>query len=107
MPKKPVKHKAKRLDRIHGYEDHRESSCRRGYDGTWQRLRLIVLAREPLCRYCKAKGLIVVATEVDHIRGMAKGGERLTIDNLQPLCKSCHSEKTCREDGGFGREGRV
>ncbi|MDU1660498.1 MAG: HNH endonuclease signature motif containing protein [Stenotrophomonas maltophilia] len=26
--------------------------------------------------------------------------------NLQPLCRTCHSTKTARENGGFGRDAR-
>lgn len=33
------------------------------------------------------------ATDVDHIIELAAGGTN-TIDNVQPLCKSCHQAKT-------------
>lgn len=63
----------------------------------WRAIRQMVLDREPLCRYCKARGIVTPATEVDHIH-------RDTSDNrleaLQPLCKSCHSEKTAAEAEG-------
>ena len=39
---------------------------------TWQRIRLQVLAEEPLCRACQAADRVTAAAEVDHIRaGMA------------------------------------
>jgi 5-methylcytosine-specific restriction protein A len=73
----------------------------RGRRGVEQRARR--LAAEPLCRRCKAKGLITVATVWDHIIPLAKGG---TDDdaNGQSLCDPCHVEKT-NED--FGHRQRV
>ncbi len=63
----------------------------------------MVLRSSPLCQdpYQDHPGRVVVATEVDHIVPLAAGGSN-TIDNLQPLCRSCHSKKTVKEDGGFG-----
>jgi 5-methylcytosine-specific restriction endonuclease McrA len=60
----------------------------------WRRLRLLVLAREPVCRACGRDG----ATEVDHIKPIRDGGQRLSFDNLQALCGPCHSRKTRREN---------
>lgn len=62
----------------------------------WGKLRRAVLADEPLCRMCKAQGLIEPATEVDHMAG-AWDNRR---ESLQPLCKSCHSKKTAAEMAG-------
>jgi 5-methylcytosine-specific restriction protein A len=52
--------------------------------------------REPLCRSCRGQGKIVAATEVDHIVPKQDGGAD-AFDNLQPLCKPCHSRKTLGE----------
>lgn len=75
----------------------RPSSSGRGYDATWQRFRKLVLAAEPLCRHCASKGRVVAARDVDHIRPLADGGERLDWDNVQPLCGACHKRKTMQE----------
>ncbi len=71
----------------------RESAHARGYDRTWQALRLMILRRSPLCVKC-GQG----ASQVDHIVPIRRGGARLDPDNLQPLCHSCHSSKTATED---------
>jgi 5-methylcytosine-specific restriction enzyme A len=80
----------------------RPSSSDRGYDTRWRTLRLHVLAREPLCRSCRARGLIKRASEVDHIVPIRAGGARYDKSNLQPLCRSCHSAKTMRESVKLG-----
>lgn len=103
MPEKP------RTFRLDGYRDAAErsravtrargSAAARGYDAAWRRLRLAVLAEEPLCRFCKAEGKVTPATVVDHIDGNAWNRARL---NLRPLCKPCHDRRTAR-DQAFGR----
>ena len=94
MPTRPPTHKPHRVP----IRDDRPSAASRGYGGRWRKLRLIVLAEEPVCRMCGR----VEAVHVDHIVARAKGGgdERT---NLQGLCQRCHSKKTARVDGGFGR----
>ena len=62
----------------------------------WRKLRESVLNMEPLCRHCTARGLIVAASEVDHINNVASDNDP---DNLQALCKSCHSRKTAADHG--------
>jgi 5-methylcytosine-specific restriction protein A len=80
-------------------DDGRPSAAQRGYDGRWRKIRAMVLARRPLCVECERHGVVRVATEVDHIIPLSKGGTHAT-DNLQPLCKTCHSRKTRREAPG-------
>lgn len=79
-------------------DSRRLSPSQRGYDRHWQQLRRLVLSRQPLCVECERAGLVVAATEVDHIVPLAVGGTHDT-ENLQPLCHSCHSRKTAREQG--------
>ena len=59
------------------------------------RLRPQQLQREPLCRHCALRNLIVPATEVDHIKE-PRGDFKLQRDpaNFQSLCASCHGVKT-------------
>ena len=110
MPTRPAVHRvgSPRVGspqvRRHGRDD-RPSSCARGYDRTWQRLRSAHLAEHPLCVECERQGRLAGATQVDHVRPhRGDDGLRLDPGNLQSLCDSCHSRKTATEDGGFGRQ---
>ena len=61
-------------------------------------LRAMVLARDPLCVECLKSGELEPSTEADHIRPHNGDWDLFTdMDNLQGLCKSCHSRKTKRE----------
>ena len=81
----------------------RGSAAARGYGYKWRMVSQAFLDAHPLCAECERRGLIRPATCVDHIKPH-KGDKKLFWDrsNWQPLCQSCHSEKTAREDGGFG-----
>lgn len=74
--------------------DHGRVTGRRG-----MALRKRRLEREPLCRDCKAKGVIAASTTPDHIKPLARGGTD-TDDNIRCLCKPCHEKRTAEE---FGR----
>jgi 5-methylcytosine-specific restriction protein A len=81
-------------------ERRRGTSTERGYDATWRRLRLIVLAEEPLCRRCLERGLIVASREVDHIIPIGRRPDlRVVRSNLRGLCKPCHSAITAEQVG--------
>lgn len=77
----------------------RPSAAARGYGRRWRRLRRYKLGIDPVCQH---EGCNRGATEVDHIKPLTQGGGH-DLSNLQSLCRSHHSEKTAREDGGFGR----
>ena len=84
-------------------EKQRESSSQRGYSYKWQRARKSYLAKHPLCAECERKGLVVVATDLDHIT--PHKGDKDAFwqrSNWQGLCHSCNSRKTAAEDGGWG-----
>ena len=82
---------------------HRASAAKRGYGRRWRKLRLIILRRDPICM---SSGCERPSEEVDHIVPRAQGGADSGA-NLQGLCKTHHSRKTAREDGGFGRAPRM
>ena len=77
-------------------KDERGSAHSRGYGAAWRRLREVVLQHEPLCRHCMHRGRLTPASEVDHITPLRDGGTN-ERDNLQPLCGSCHDDKTARD----------
>lgn len=78
--------------------DPRPSASERGYDQKWRRIRAAFLKKYSACAVCGAE-----ATEVDHITPLKDGGTN-EWSNLQPLCKSHHSQKTNQVDGGFGNK---
>lgn len=77
--------------------DERPSAAQRGYDAKWRRIRAAYLKKHPTCVACGEQ-----ATEVDHIKALRDGGTNEWA-NLQAMCKTHHSQKTNRENGGGWR----
>ena len=72
---------------------------------TLQRLRKRLLSDNPLCVMCAANGIVTVATELDHIKAIVKGGDaRPDDDGYQGLCAACHRDKS---DVDMGRPPRT
>ena len=86
------------------YDKKRPSSGVRSYDANWQKFRKMYLNANPLCQQCAEEGRTTTASVVDHILPMRNGGSKYDEDNLQPLCKFHHDQKTAREDGAFGNK---
>ena len=61
-------------------------------------IRLERLRQEALCRHCLAKDIVRLATEVDHIIPLYRGGEDVD-GNVQSLCEACHEAKTAKDMG--------
>lgn len=95
----------------------RLSARKAGYDGVWQRFRehfaTIVI---PVCgaklggtetEYCCGKSLPSRFMHLDHLVPFDGIDDPLRLDesNLAWRCISCHSKKTCKEDGGGWRNG--
>jgi 5-methylcytosine-specific restriction endonuclease McrA len=75
------------------YDAARGSASERGYGSTaWKRLRLEVLARDPICRMCGREPAIVA----DHILARRDGGPD-TLENLQGLGRRCDAKKRAAE----------
>lgn len=94
MPKRPptaCMQCGARECQVHKRTDERVSAYRRGYDTEWRKLRRMVLAGEPLCRYC-LPGRITPAVHVHHDKPIRTHPElRLVRSNLVPLCAPCHN----------------
>ena len=77
------------------------SASKRGYGSRWQRISREYLQAHTLCVRCMKKEppRYTKATVVDHIVPH-RGDQKLFWDrgNWQALCKSCHDEKTLKED---------
>lgn len=56
------------------------------------------LAAEPLCRLCRADGIVRAAQVIDHIVPLAKGGEDVD-ENCRALCHEHHAEVTAKQFG--------
>lgn len=90
--------------RVFRSAEHRKEAARLYRSGQWLALRRVQLSLQPFCVLCQRAGRYTLAGEVDHIVPH-RNNEALFYDplNLQSLCHQCHSLKTAREDGGFGR----
>ena len=92
------------------YDDRRGSSSARGYGSRWQAYRRAFLLEHPLCECELHQGRddAPCATDVDHIRPVTGPDDAGFWDrsNHQALAHACHSRKTAREDGRWGRRPR-
>ncbi|MEJ8306651.1 HNH endonuclease signature motif containing protein [Saccharibacillus sacchari] len=90
----------------HSYDQQRGTAAQRGYGHEWRKARAVYLQQHPLCAECERAGRVQAATVVDHVVPY-RGDRTLFWDraNWQPLCATHHSEKTAKEDGGFGNPG--
>jgi 5-methylcytosine-specific restriction endonuclease McrA len=55
----------------------------------WRILRRKVLFDYPIYQHCDRE----LATDVDHIRPIERGGDPWALSNLQALCAPCHGRK--------------
>ena len=78
-------------------DKERPTPYKAGYGRRWQRLRLMVLARDPICKICNREPSV----DVDHIIPKEDGGPD-SMENLQGACHSCHSKKTMKERNDHG-----
>lgn len=94
MPDRIKSHKPARAkddrQRIQAVARQRKRTFHTG-TAPWRAIRARILAAEPLCRSCKARGILSVATVVDHADEDATNNHD---DNLVPLCAVCHNKKT-------------
>ena len=70
----------------------------------WRQLREYILNREPMCRLCEAEGRRTPAKVIDHKIPIQFGGDRWSLDNLQPLCTHCDNVKTGEDSHKYGNK---
>lgn len=71
----------------------------------WRALRLTILTENPYCGQCLKDGIYELATEVDHIVDIVDDVSKfMDRNNLQGLCKSCHSRKTFKGHRSFQKQ---
>lgn len=77
-----------------------EAIRRRYRTSRWERLRKRVLERDNhLCQACARSGIVRTGNEIDHIKKAMDNLQLFwTEENLETLCKRCHSKKTQRGD---------
>lgn len=70
----------------------------------WLKIRRKQLAIEPLCRFCKKKGILTPGNTVDHIQPHKGDIDKFFSGPFQTLCKECHSatKQKLEKSGDFG-----
>jgi 5-methylcytosine-specific restriction protein A len=104
MPTRPPLHRPFPLARPNPV-CNRPSAAKRGYDRVWRTFRAAFLHDNPLCIDCERRGIVTPATHVDHEPALTGPDDpgRLDSGRCRSMCASCHSRKTCRQDGGRPR----
>jgi 5-methylcytosine-specific restriction protein A len=82
-----------------GWRTSEMTAAQRGYDYRWQKARADYLSRNPLCVMCKARGVVTLATVVNHIEPH-RGDQHLfwSEENWESLCKRHHDSDAQKRD---------
>lgn len=85
-----------------GWQNDRERGTRqeRGYTDAWLRLSERIRRERRWCERCEAKGRLVLATTVHHLRYQPDGGKIVPDEWLQALCEECHREAEAEKARG-------
>ena len=74
-------------------QSRRDPNHNSRYGRRWRKIRALYIAKHPLCELCLLDGFHTPATDVHHIVHPDDGGSNAD-ENLQALCKPCHSRIT-------------
>ena len=85
-------------------EQYRGSAASRGYDSDWRKVRDQRRLINPFCQVCEAQGKVERMEIVDHVIPVdVDPSLRLSLDNTQSLCRSCHAHKTKADEAKYGK----
>ncbi len=84
------KHRKERQKEYELYQ--RKYNHRERYDGRWDKVRNIYIKNHPLCEECLKENITTVGELVHHKIPIEDGGEKYDFDNLETVCRSCHSK---------------
>src|SRR5688500_8638942 len=95
MPDMPptLGRKGTRTDRRRVYDRERQANhqWRNWYKlAAWLRRRLDQLMREPLCKRCRAQGILTAATVANHKEPHRGDWHKFINGELESVCKPCH-----------------
>ncbi len=68
---------------------------------SWRKAAKAHKLKNPVCIKCEEKGIVTAVTVTDHIVRIVDGGAEYDENNLQSLCRSCHSRKSGKEAHGY------
>jgi 5-methylcytosine-specific restriction protein A len=57
----------------------------------WRKRQRAQLLREPLCKFCLERGVVIPATTADHVEPHRGDFNKFMLGALQSLCTTCHS----------------
>ena len=104
MPTLNLNKKTKKDNTRNEHSPNRELR-QKAYNTTeWRKLRESYLKQHPVCEECLNKGKVTPAEDIHHSISPFKNGECnkalfLDYNNLQALCKQCHSSIHNKEQG--------
>ncbi len=81
---------------------HRNREAKSKYDSKWNHLRKRYIAKHPWCEECLKEGRYVKVEHVHHRIPLSEGGTN-DWNNLESVCRSCHSKIHARRGDRFGR----
>jgi hypothetical protein len=63
----------------------------------WKRIRRQQIDRNPWCEECEKRGLVVLATIVDHVHEHGGDWDAFISGKLRSLCRECHERRHGRD----------
>ncbi len=83
------------------YERNKETTRR--YSGSWKKIRKAYAASHPWCEECLKAGRYTPTEHIHHRLPLSAGGSN-NEENLEAVCKSCHSRIHAKLGDRFGKK---